>query len=133
MAVSVCEYGTATLPGVSVELVDNVRAAGLTVIERFFVIGDEPLSATCAVKLKVPAAIGVPDSNPLPLRVSPPGNDPEARLNTNGPVPPEAASVCEYAVPTVAPGNVEAVEIPSDEVIVMDRALLAVWDWLSVT
>ena len=92
--------------------------------DRFFVMVVELPSVTCAVKLKLPAAIGVPDNNPLLLRVSPPGSDPDAMLNTKGPLPPEAASVCEYATPTVAPGNVDPVEIPSDEVIVMDSALV---------
>ena len=53
------------------------------------------LSATCTVKLKVPALVGVPFNVPVGLRASPSGNVPERTDQVYGDVPPEAVSVCE--------------------------------------
>jgi hypothetical protein len=57
------------------------------------------------VKFAVPAAVGVPLIVPPALRLSPAGNAPPLTLHTYPPVPPVAASVCEYAVPTAPPGR----------------------------
>ena len=59
----------------------------------------DALSVTRAVKLKVPAAEGVPVSEPLWDRVSPLGNWPLATDHEYGGVPPVADSVAEYGWP----------------------------------
>jgi hypothetical protein len=67
------------------------------------------LSVTVAVKFDVLAAVGVPLMVPPALRLSPAGNAPPLTLQTFPPVPPLAASACEYAVPTVPFGSEEVV------------------------
>ena len=64
------------------------------------VVAGEPESVTFIVKLKVPAVVGVPEIVPVADRVRPPGKAPELMLQLYGVVPPVAASVVEYAVPT---------------------------------
>src|SRR5436305_5161678 len=64
------------------------------------------LSATRTVKFEVPDLVGVPEITPVDERLSPAGSVPDARLHTRAPSPPVAASVCEYAVPTVPFGSV---------------------------
>lgn len=54
----------------------------------------EALSATCTVKLKDPAAVGVPPMVPL-YRLNPPGRDPDAIDQVYGAVPPLALNACE--------------------------------------
>lgn len=67
-------------------------------------------SVTFTVKLMVPAAVGVPEMAPAVLRDSPAGSaDPLARLQLSVPVPPVAARVALYAVPTVPPVRVVVV------------------------
>jgi hypothetical protein len=70
------------------------------------------LSFTCTVKVAVPATVGVPLIVPPADKLSPLGNDPVATDHEYPPVPPVAASVWLYAVPTVPLGS-EAVEIVS--------------------
>src|SRR6185312_1889019 len=54
----------------------------------------ELLSLTCAVKLLVPVAVGVPEMTPLEeLRDNPSGKLPEITLHVYGVAPPVAASV----------------------------------------
>jgi hypothetical protein len=63
-------------------------------------------SVTLAVKLNVPAAVGVPEIVPLAAAsVRPAGNAPELMLQLYGVVPPLAANVVVYAVPTCAEGT----------------------------
>lgn len=63
-------------------------------------------SATCAVKVYVPATVGVPDSMPVaPLSDSPLGSAPDLTVKVYGAVPPLAARVVEYAVPTTPAGG----------------------------
>jgi hypothetical protein len=51
-------------------------------------------SVTFTVKLEEPAAVGLPEIAPEPLRFSPAGSDePVARLQVRAPMPPVAASV----------------------------------------
>lgn len=58
-------------------------------------------SATFAVKLNVPDAVGVPEMTPLfAPRTNPVGKLPELRLQEYGAVPPEASSISRYLVPT---------------------------------
>jgi hypothetical protein len=53
-------------------------------------------SVTVTVKLKVPAAVGVPERMPLLAKVIPPGSAPAETLHAYPlPVPPVAASVAE--------------------------------------
>ena len=63
------------------------------------------------MKLEVPAVVGLPEITPeLELRVKPAGKEPEAMLQVPYvPVPPVAASVCVYEVPTVPPDKDEVV------------------------
>ena len=56
--------------------------------------GDE-LSDTDAVKLKAPAASGIPVRAPAAESVNPPGNVPEATDHVYGAVPPVADKFCE--------------------------------------
>ena len=56
--------------------------------------GDDE-SVTCTVKLKVPAACGVPEMVPELLIFRPSGRFPELTDQVSGAVPPAAASVVE--------------------------------------
>jgi hypothetical protein len=70
---------------------------------------------------------------PLALRLKPAGRAPLVTLHVYPPEPPVAASVWEYAVPTVAPGN-DAVVIVSGAVFtVMLSVVHAVKSPLSAT
>lgn len=62
----------------------------------------EAASVTLAVKLNVPAAVGVPERTPPVESVSPPGNVPLDTLQLYGGVPPLACSTAEYDAPTCA-------------------------------
>jgi hypothetical protein len=69
------------------------------------VVVGEPESATLIVKLNDPDAVGVPEIVPVAERDRPPGKAPELMLQVYGVVPPVAASVVEYAVPTCPAGT----------------------------
>lgn len=59
-------------------------------------------SVTAVVKLKVPAAVGVPETMPLLANVTPPGSTPVETLQAYPlPVPPVAVSVAEYGAVAV--------------------------------
>ena len=62
-------------------------------------------SVTFTVKLKEPDAVGVPEIVPADDNVSPPGKAPALMLQLYGVVPPLAASVVVYAVPTCPEGT----------------------------
>jgi hypothetical protein len=70
-----------------------------------------PPSVTRIVKLKEPSVVGVPLSTPPEERVNPPGNEPDATDHEYGVVPPVAAKVCVYAIPTTPPVSAEPVDI----------------------
>ena len=70
-----------------------VGAGALIVIESDLVVEPALLDA-CAVKLLVPAVVGVPVIAPEEFRDSPAGSEPPAELQVIG-VVPEADSVCE--------------------------------------
>ena len=55
--------------------------------------GGVPESVAVAVNAKLPAAVGVPEISPEPLKVKPPGKLPLLTLQLTVPVPPEDASV----------------------------------------
>jgi hypothetical protein len=67
-----------------------------TVIESCFWAesGVDAESVTFTVNVEAPAAVGVPEIFPEPLRLRPAGRDePDATLHVSVPVPPVAASV----------------------------------------
>lgn len=76
-------------------------------------LGGEPESLTLIVKLKFPAVVGIPEIVPVVDRVRPTGKVPELMLQLYGMVPPVAANVVEYAVPT-CPDGTDVVVICSD-------------------
>ena len=81
------------------------------VIENAFCAEPEAESLAWTVKLKTPAACGLPLINPPELSDTPPGNDPAETVHEYGADPPVAASVCEYADPAVPDGKGDAVKI----------------------
>jgi hypothetical protein len=96
----------------------TVGAAAAMVMLRVLlaVCGVEDESVTVAVKLEVPAVVGVPLRVPLLARESPLGS-PLGTVNLYGAVPPVAARVAEYAVPAVPEGS-EAVVNDTGVVVV---------------
>jgi hypothetical protein len=92
-----------------------VKVAGATTSDRVtdFVCAGFSASATVAVRLAVPAAVGVPEIIPLDAaRVSPAGRLPETD-HVYGEAPPVACSTVEYEVPTVPEGS-DVVAIAND-------------------
>jgi hypothetical protein len=111
LAASVVEYAVPTCPDgtdtvvicSAVTAAATVRVNDLVAVSAFgFGVVE---SVTCAVKLKEPEAVGVPEIVPADDSVSPPGNAPALMLQLYGWVPPLAASVVEYAVPTCPDGT----------------------------
>jgi hypothetical protein len=80
--------------------------AGSTVNVKLLVTLAEAASVTVTAGVKLPEAVGVPETKPVEASIdSPPGNP--TALKEYGVVPPLAVSgVAEYAVPTVAVGGV---------------------------
>jgi hypothetical protein len=76
------------------------------------------------VKLKLPFVVGVPEIV-LPLSVRPPGSAPWI-VQVIGGVPPFAAKVCEYAVPTT-PLARDVVEIVSVGAVTVMPTLFPVY------
>jgi hypothetical protein len=68
--------------------VEVVTASGVTTVidspESVAVCGGRLESATCAVKLEVPPAVGVPEITPDVLSESPAGNDPDTNDHVYG-------------------------------------------------
>ena len=91
----------------------------------------DALSVARTVKVLDPAAVGVP---PIvaPVSASPGGRVPLARDHVYGGVPPDAASDCEYAVPTTPLGSDDVVTASEVGVMVMVSDAVAVCDALSV-
>lgn len=84
VAVSVCEYAAFTVPfGRLAVVIDGADDAAAIVIVRLAaaVNWGELESATCAVKLNVPAWVGVPLIVPLLAIVSPGGSVPALRVH----------------------------------------------------
>lgn len=86
------------------------------------------LSLALTTKVDVPLAVGVPEITPVPAaRVSPAGKLPDAIDHAYPGVPPLAAKVCAYAVPSV-PAAKEEVEIAScDDLTVSESDADLVW------
>jgi hypothetical protein len=99
LAVSVAEYTVPACPaGNALVVICTGTAVALTVSVNVFVVVcavGVVESVTFAVKLNVPAAIGVPEIVPVPDSVTPAGSAPEAMLQLYGVVPPVATSVAE--------------------------------------
>ena len=76
---------------------------------------------------------GVPEIVPPAARVNPAGSDPLDTDHEYGGDPPEAASACEYAVPTVPAGSDDVVMLKAGGLIVSDSAAVVETDALSVT
>jgi hypothetical protein len=85
-------YAALTTPEGRVVVV--MTSSGLMVMVNacFAVWGGVPESVAVTVKFVVPAAVGVPEMSPAPLRVNPAGSFPVVTLQLIAPVPPEAAS-----------------------------------------
>ena len=67
-----------TVPATKGEVVVIESGAGLIVIDNNLVAVRAALSVTRTVKLKLPAAVGVPLIDPVANSVSPPGKDPKS-------------------------------------------------------
>ena len=100
------------------------------VIENVAVAVLETESVTFTVKLGVPTVVGVPLNTPAGDSVSPAGaDDPEAMVQVYPvPLPPVAASVCEYADFVYAMGNGEAVVMLTAGFTVMESASVPMFD-----
>ena len=109
-AASVVRYpAPATASGSEAVLIAN--ACRIVIDKAFVAICGEPAaSRTCTVKLKVPAAVGVPLRTPAEFNDSPVGKMPETADHVNGNRPLTALSDCEYSTPVRPPGR-DVVEI----------------------
>ena len=125
-----CEYAVPTVPAGN-DIVVIVKA-GLIVRDSDFVVLPLALSVTFTVKVLDPAAPGVPETVPPDDRLNPEGKVPTDTVHVYGADPPEAASACEYAVPTVPTGN-DVVVIVKAGLIVRDSAFVVLPLALSVT
>src|SRR5205814_1850593 len=81
-------------------------------------------SFTWTVNVLFPAAVGVP-AMVAPLSERPSGSAPDV-VHVLPPVPPLAASVCEYALPTVPLGSDEVVITSAAGSIAMESCFVAV-------
>ena len=68
-------------------------------------------SCACTVSMKLPAAVGVPLSNPLLLKVRPAGKLPLFTVKTYGATPPLPVSCWLYAVAAVPAGKLTGVTV----------------------
>src|SRR5271167_1235941 len=119
LAAKVVEYAVPTCPegtepvvivtgetaAATVMVSDSVAVCAVGVVE----------SVTFTVNVNEPDTVGVPESVPVDAaRLMPAGKAPELMLQLNGVVPPLAAKVVEYAVPT-CPEGTEPVVIVTGE------------------
>ena len=111
VAANVWLYAVPTVPVGSGDDVVIDSAAGSTVTENAFVAVPPPLAWT--VKFETPAADGVPLKTPAEESVSPAGSAPDNTDQPYGVVPPVAANVWLYALPTVPVGSGDDVVIDS--------------------
>jgi len=113
-AVSVVVYAVPTVALVSVVCVTDTVGAAITSVSACVPLNGAPvpvlLSVALMLKLKLPAAVGVPERTPL-LSVTPAGNDPLTTEKVYGAVPPLAVIVCVYAAATVPAGTVVCVTV----------------------
>ena len=88
----VAVYAALTTPEGRVVVVMTSLGLMVMVNACFAVWGGVLESVAVTVKFVVPAAVGVPEMSPEPLRVNPPGRLPVVTLQLMEPVPPVAAS-----------------------------------------
>jgi hypothetical protein len=82
VAVSVCKYGTPTLPlGRTAVTIDGGGAAAAITIVKSRVAFCPAESPTRTVNDEAPAALGVPETDPFVARASPAGRDPLASVH----------------------------------------------------
>jgi len=133
-AATVTEYATPFTASGNGEAVVIFGAGALTTIDRALDEVCEALSVTWTVKLLVPDAAGVPLITPAVVKVKPAGSAPAATDHVCGGVPPVAAKVWEYDVPTVAAGKGATVVIENgDGVTVIESDFDAAWEAASAT
>src|SRR5512134_3616853 len=136
VAARVWLYAVPTVPPgrLDVEIVGATCAAA-TAMERARVEERPLLPVTWTVKLDVPTVVGVPLIVPPVDRLSPAGRLPAETDQLYGVVPPVAARVWLYAVPTVPPGrlDVEIVGATCAAAIAMERARVEERPLLPVT
>ena len=128
-AVSVAEYAVPTTPLGSGDAVVIVNTEAIVRL-RVGVIADcagEAESVTLKVNgVPVTATLGVPLITPAALTARPVGRVPVFNCQVSVPVPPVAASVAEYAVPTTPLGSEEVEIVSVNGAIVSVRFLVAV-------
>ena len=96
VAVTVVEILTPMAPFMGETEVIVGAAATMVMLKALVAVcAGVPASVTRTVKLKVPAAVGVPEMTPLPLSVNPVGSVPLAIDQVYGNVPPFATRVAE--------------------------------------
>jgi len=126
VAASGAEYATPQLAGGRDDSVVIVRPAVTLTVKDRVAFADSP-SDTCIVKLKSPAAVGLPVMSPLDgFNARPGGNDPVVIDQLYGDLPPLTFSVCEYDAPTTPLGSA-AVVIVRPAVTVMLSAWVALF------
>src|ERR1035437_8515777 len=101
-------------------------AGGLMVMPSVAVAVAPAASLAWTVKVKAPAAEGIPLIDPPVASVSPAGSVPETTDHEYPPAPPVAARVWEKAVPTVPLGSELVVMASAGGLMVMPSALVAV-------
>ena len=101
--------------------------AGFTVSENLPLFVPPAPSVTVTVKLSGPTVVGIPESSPVVLMLSPVPVSPVAvQANGDTPVPVDTANCCEYELPASAAGSVVGVPI------VTAGAIVPVNGWLAV-
>lgn len=85
------------------------------------------------MKFAAPAAVGVPLITPAGDNVRPAGGVPDVTDHVYGCVPPMAAKLCEYAVPTVPFGRGDVVVIETGGIIVRENAFVTGFETVSAT
>jgi hypothetical protein len=105
VAVSVWEYAVPKVPPGSDPVV-IASGAGLIVTTYACESVEPSLSVIFTLKLKLPAAVGVPLIVPCAASIfNPSGSEPALIVKTNGCFPPDVAMAWLYAVPTVPAGS----------------------------
>ena len=98
-AVSVVVYAVPTVAAVSVVCVTATVGEAITRVSACVPLNGAPVpveeSVALTEKLKLPAAVGVPERTPLLVKVTPAGSAPVVTAYVYGDVPPLAVIVCE--------------------------------------
>lgn len=114
---TVCEYDTPVVPPVRDVVVMSTGSA--TTMVNCFVDVSRFASVTFTVNVLEPGVVGVPVIAPEDDIDNPAGNEPESKENVNAPVPPVAATICEYTDPVVPAGNDDVVIVGPDGIVVV--------------